>query len=188
MLISLNCRGLNIPEKRTSLLRELKKNNSHLVFLLETHFRMSKIPNLANTFFPKAYHAPSPTSKSKGVSILVSREASFVIQQQLSDPKARYLFIKGTLAGRPTTLANVYFPNSSQMSYCKQIVDELKWFSSGCIILGGDFNVPLDPSVDTSTGHSSIKYKLLKRLKELLRSLTLVDVWRTMHPEDRDFT
>lgn len=61
-------------------------------------------------------------------------------------------------------------------------------FSSGCLILGGDFNVPLNPLVDTSNGKTCIVYKILKRLKAMLQSLQLIDTWRFNHPDGRDFT
>lgn len=125
-VIFLNCRGLNTPEKRTSLLRELKKRNPQVSFLQETHFRTSQIPNLTNTFFPTAFHATAPTSKTKRVFILMHKETPFELHQQLSDPEGRYLFLKGILAGRPITFANVYFPISSQITFCRHIVDELK--------------------------------------------------------------
>lgn len=63
------------------------------------------------------------------------------------------------------TLANVYFPNSAHISFCNCIIDELKWFASGCLIVGGDFNIPLNPLLDTSSGTSCISYKVLKRIK-----------------------
>lgn len=67
----------------------------------------------------------------------------------------------------------------------RHIVDELKLFSSGCIILGGDYNAPLNPLMDTSTGTLCVRFRVLKKMKDLLRSLMLVDVWRMVHP---DFT
>lgn len=87
------------------------------MFLQETHFRTSDIPNLTNKHFTKVFHATTSTSKTKGVSILVNKEKPIVLKQQLCDPEGRYLFLKGTLAGRPTTYANVYFPNTTQFSF-----------------------------------------------------------------------
>lgn len=68
------------------------------------------------------------------------------------------------------------------------MIDEHQGFSSGCLILGGDFNLPLNPLTDTSTGKTYLSYKILKKIKMLLNSLQLIDTWRFLHPEDRDFT
>lgn len=55
-------------------------------------------------------------------------------------------------------------------------------------MLGGDFNIPLNPLVDTSNGKTSVKYKSLKQIKSLLHSLQLIDAWRFLNPDGRDFT
>lgn len=85
-------------------------------------------------------------------------------------------------------LEKVYFPNAAQVSFCQYMIEELKGFAQGCIILRGDLNVPLNPSQDTSDGTSSLPYKKLKKIKTLLSSLTLVDTWRTINPTGRDFS
>lgn len=88
----------------------------------------------------------------------------------------------------PNTIANVYFSNKAHLTFCKPLVHQLKGFTSECLILGGDFNIPLNPLLDTSTGKTSIRYKTLKQIKSLLHSLQLVDSWRFLNPDGRDDT
>lgn len=85
-------------------------------------------------------------------------------------------------------MANVYFPNSAQVTFCQKFIQELIGFTSSLLIMGGDFNIPLNPTVDPSTGKSCIIYRAYKRLKHLLNTLQLVDTWQFLHPESRDFT
>lgn len=54
--------------------------------------------------------------------------------------------------------------------------------------MGGDFNVALNPQQDSSTGTTSLPYRVLRAIKKQLQELTLHDTWRTLHPNDRDFT
>lgn len=82
-------------------------------------------------------------------------------------------------------MANAYFPNSAHITFCRKVVQELTGFTSGFLILGGDFNIPLNPAVDSS---SCITYRALKRIKTLLNSLQLIDAWRFLHPDARNFT
>lgn len=159
-----------------------------MVFLQETHFKDKNIPKLTDNIYTKAYHSTNPLAKTKGVSILLNKDAPFELKHQLIDPEGRYLFLKGTWEGSPITLANVYFPNTSHVPFCGKIIEELKWFAEGCVLLGGDFNIPLSPLRDTYSGHTHVSYRLLKRMKTLLQSLTLVDAWRSMHPSEKDFT
>lgn len=187
-VISHNVRGLNIPERRTTLLRELRKGKPKFVFLQETHFKTAQVPRLTDSYFPEAYHATNNLAKSKGVSILISKHASFDITDKLLDPEGRFIFLKGKCDGMPLMLANVYFPNSSHLTFCRNTLSLLQGFSSGCIILGGDFNIPLNPLADTSTERSSITYRILKGIKAMLGSMQLIDSWRFTHPEDKDYT
>lgn len=185
-LISHNVNSLNIPEKRTKLLRQLKVNLS-IVYLQETHFKHQNIPKLTNNLFTKAYHATNPLAKTKGVTILINKNSSLNTNIH-SDPEGRYIFLKGNWEGSPITLANVYFPNKAHITFCTKIINKLKWFAEGCIILGGDFNIPLSPLQDTSTGYSHVSYKILKRIKVLLQLLALIDSWRSIHPTGKDYT
>lgn len=187
-VISHNTKGLNIPEKRTAILKELRKGRPRFVFLQETHFKTNQVPKLTDSYFTQAFHATNDLAKSKGVSIFISGDASFELTESLIDPEGRFLFLKGKCNGTPITLANLYFPNTVHLSFCQHTLDKLKDFGSGCLIVGGDFNVPLNPLTDTSTGKTYITYKILKRIKTLLHSLQLVDTWRFTHPEDKDYT
>lgn len=55
-------------------------------------------------------------------------------------------------------------------------------------MLGGDFNVPLHPILDSSTGTSTLTYRALRQIKTQLHKLALHDAWRTLYPSDKDYT
>lgn len=187
-VISHNIKGLKVPEKRTTTLRELKKGRLNFAFLQETHFKTNQIPKRTNSFFTEAYYATNGCTKSKEVSILVSKDAPFTLTDRLTNPEGRYIFLKGTYAGTPLNPANVYFPNSAHITFCQRIIRVLQGFMTGCLILEGDFNNPLNPLVDTSSGKTCITYKIPKRVKALLHSVQVFDTWRFLHPNEQDFT
>lgn len=56
------------------------------------------------------------------------------------------------------------------------------------MVLGGDFNVPLNPLHDTSFGTTTLPYKALCAIKKHLQELTLHDSWRTLNPNVKDYT
>lgn len=61
-------------------------------------------------------------------------------------------------------------------------------FQEGLLVLGGNFNVPLNPLQDTSTGKFHLTYWALKQIKCCLQDLSLHDAWRILHPTVKDFT
>lgn len=134
---SLNAKGLNIPEKRSSVLAEAYRHKAQVLLLQETHFKSGAIPRLSNNRFPEVYHATCPDSKTKGVSIVLAKTFQFLLTDQILDPEGRFLFLKGTWKNRPVTLANIYCPNSGQVTFLKEVLLQLAMFQTGLLILGG---------------------------------------------------
>lgn len=184
----LNVRGLNIPEKRSQLLADLRRGKTHVAFLQETYFRADSIPRLTNGAFPVAYHSVSPISKSKGVSIILARSVPWVFEAQRADAQGRFLLLKGRVSDVRVTFANVYFPNVDHPQFMRKLLSELLEFSEGMLIFGGDLNFAMDPTLDVSRGASHLSYSRLRRLKADLHTLHLVDPWRLLHNQDRDYT
>lgn len=157
------------------------------VFLQETH-SSTAVPKFSNRDFPTGYHALTPNSKTKGVTIFISKNTSIKITDTLIDEQGRYIFLKGNIQNRPITLETIYCPNVSQDPFVRKTLQSLASFQSGTLILGGDLNVPLCPLLDTSTGTSSLPYRALHQLKLSIQSLLLHDTWRTLRPQEKDFT
>ena len=187
-LYSLNTKGLNIPEKRSKLLLLLKKSGSDIIFLQETHFKTDNYTIFTDKYFPHILHATNSDSKSKGVSILISKHCPIQILDTKVDREGRFLFIKGTLYNQSVTLANIYAPNRLHAPFFTDIIESLELFASGLVILGGDFNLTMNPLLDTSSGSSKTPYRTLNLIKKLLHRLSLHDSWRTMNPSSKDYT
>lgn len=167
-MMSLNAKGLNTPEKRRMLLDDLKRSHADIAFIQETHFKNDKLPILRNRLYPVTYHSTNLTAKSRGVSILISSKIPWKCQSYTSDPEGRYVFLKGLMGDTQVTLATIYAPNDRQATFLEEAMGKLQEFREGQLILGGDFNAPLIPSVDTSTTKSSIPPSQLKRIAKTL--------------------
>lgn len=72
--------------------------------------------------------------------------------------------------------------------FFRETLQLLTEFFSGILVVGGDFNVALNPQQDSSNGSTSLPYRALRAIKKQLQELTLHDTWSTLHPNDRDFT
>ena len=53
------------------------------------------------------------------------------------------------------------------------------------LVLGGDWNVIFDKTLDFMGGSSSLKYSSLKRLQSIMIHFNLVDIWRVRNPRFR---
>lgn len=61
-------------------------------------------------------------------------------------------------------------------------------FAEGLLIVGGDFSLSPNPSLDTSSGKSNLSKVALKHFSRSLDRLRLVECWTITHSSDRDYT
>ena len=91
----------------------------------------------------------------------------------------------------PFLLLNIYAPNTTQQSQffekLSDIINEEDHYKECKILLGGDFNMTLNPSLDGLGGNPTLKYSV-KRLDDTLLENELIDIWRIRNPACRSFT
>ena len=56
------------------------------------------------------------------------------------------------------------------------------------IIIGGDFNCPINPLLDKKGGILVLRKKVVERIEELQTTFNLHDVWRVKNPQAKSFT
>ncbi|CAH2284046.1 Hypothetical predicted protein, partial [Pelobates cultripes] len=103
-LMSLNVWGLNSPMKRTMLAQEIDRKGADIVFLQETHYRGEFKPKLRSKRIQISYYSNNVRQKSRGVVILISSTAAFTEIGIKTDPRGRFVFVKGIYNGVLTTL------------------------------------------------------------------------------------
>uniref|UniRef100_A0A8C5LKV7 Reverse transcriptase domain-containing protein n=1 Tax=Leptobrachium leishanense TaxID=445787 RepID=A0A8C5LKV7_9ANUR len=186
--LTYNVKGLNVPEKRGRLMRELLSLRTAVAFLQETHFRARDPPRLLSKAYPTGFFSDYTDTKSRGTAILISKDVPFQLTDQLADVEGRYIFVKGTILETQYTFASIYLPNRDQHKCLARILKKLVQFTAGILVLAGDLNVPLDPKWDTSRRCSSIPSSTLRHIRRSLDTMRLVDVWRTFNASARDFS
>uniref|UniRef100_A0A8C5MZK2 Reverse transcriptase domain-containing protein n=1 Tax=Leptobrachium leishanense TaxID=445787 RepID=A0A8C5MZK2_9ANUR len=182
ILLSYNVKGLNAPEKRSRLLRDLFQARASVAMLQETHFRGGAAPVLRDRRFPVGFFGNYSGGKSRGVAILFAGDVPFVFQDSCSDDQGRYLFVKGTIADITYTFATIYVANTAQSSCLARIMAKLRRFQDGILVVASDMNTALQPSLDTSCGKSALTPNTLRTIRRTLHDLRLVDTWRALHP------
>lgn len=86
-IISLNAKGVNIPEKRR-ILHDMRRLRADIVLLQETHFSDEKLPILKNRYYPTVYHSSYANAKSRGVSILIAAGVPWTLGDAKRDAEA----------------------------------------------------------------------------------------------------
>ncbi len=81
----------------------------------------------------------------------------------------------------------VYIPPGSDWSFYKKIFEIMTIKSQGTLVCGGDFNIRLNPRLDSSSVKPHSK-GISKKVNALMKEVGIVDIWREMYPTSRDYT
>lgn len=99
------------------------------------------------------------------------------VRQVYTDKESRTVIINGTLLGPELTITSLYAPNDSTASFYTTFSELLTKYQSPHMIIGGDFNMVANPSLDRSapTAHSE---SFPMSLSTKLCDSQLIDTWR----------
>lgn len=186
-VVSWNINGCSTPIKRKKILNYLKCHNTDVAYIQETHFENeNEALKLKRDWVGKIFHN-SVSSKSRGVMILINKRLNFVLLQQFKDENGRLLCLQALINGVKVVLCNVYAPNRDEPCFIHKI-NKMLGGLEGHTILGGDFNNVLDEYIDRSTINTTSVTKTGLALKTLREDIGLVDIWRLVHPLEKEYT
>lgn len=186
-LVSLNVNGMNNPVKRSKVLAKLKKEKAQVLFLQETHLPQQEHEKLKRFGFRNTFYSSYRPSQKRGVAILITNAVQFECLKEVRDNEGRFVLIKGKLENSMVTMINVYAPPESTKCFFKTLFDTIAIETEGILICGGDFNVVMNHNLDTTSPKRSKKH-LTKFINTSVQEMGLIDVWRELHPVERDYT
>ena len=144
-LLSLNVKGLSNFKKRRTIFTWCRKRNSDIIFLQETHSTLSTQLNWKNEWGAELICSHG-SSNSRGVTILIKKGLDCVIKAAIQD--------------KMYVLINNYAPNKDEniVKFFKDLLTKLateNLDSEENIVIGGDFNCPLNPTLDKKGWHNN---------------------------------
>lgn len=128
------------------------------------------------------------TSNKAGACILFNNNFDLEIMKTRSDPNGRFIICDIKANGKMITLCNLYAPNDDKPDFFRDISTYLREFQCDEIIIGGDFNLVLDITKDKRGGRPTTHKNSLKEVKEICETWDVIDIWRTLNPEEERFT
>ena len=142
-LISWNVRGLNGPVKRAKVFQHLKLHRADIVFLQETHLKISDHTRLRRPWVGQEFHS-SFDSKARGAAILISKKIQFISEGIVPDRNGRFIIVTGRLFHLPVTLVCVYAPNFDDSEFMATLLSAIPNMDTHRLIFGGDLNCVMD--------------------------------------------
>lgn len=170
--------------KRGDARAHLKKLRTDVAFLQETHLRNPDHHRLRCKWTGHIFHSPFHF-KSRGTAVIIKNSTPFTASEVISDLQGRFVIVTGNLHDYQITLANIYAPKVHDWSIYINCLAKLRNMNSHRLVIGGDFNLVLDPNLDRSWNKPLALSKSAGRIHTFLDTYKWSDPWRTLFPNAR---
>lgn len=144
-----NVRGLGHPVERGGVFSHLGRLGAEIAFLQETHLRTKDVIKLKRGPIAQVYHSEL-NSKHRGAAILINKNVQFTLTKARGDRDGRFVIVQGRLYNIPVVLVSLYAPNWDNAQFFRELFGHIPDLGTHHLILGGDFNTVLVPSLDRS--------------------------------------
>lgn len=182
-----NTKGLNHPVKRSKVFSHLSKLRTDIAFLTETHLLNGDHNRLKRGGFSQIFHSKF-NAKCRGTAILIQRDVQFVHTNMIADKDGRFIIVQGHLFNVPVVLACIYAPNWDNAKFFGDFFSLLPELNSHQLIIGGDLNCVLDPTLDRSRTTSGTLSKSAETINSFLQMYGVIDAWRYRNPVSRQYS
>lgn len=190
-VLSLNVRGLNNITKRRSVFRWLHNRKEQIILLQET-YSTKPLQNVFKAEWGGRVYSAHGTNHSRGVAILLKNNFGGKITEDIYDDEGRWLLLKIEIDNEIVSILNIYSPNKEreQLQFYTKLKYTLnKEATPFCkLIIGGDFNVPLNETLDKKGGIPDKREKVVQKIEEISEEFNLHDIWRIKNPSQNRYT
>lgn len=184
-IVTFNVNGVLNPIKRHKILTKLRREKAQFALLQETHMSQAEHLKLKRMGFRHVFSSADGANHKKGVATLISNAINYEHISEVIDEEGRFVSNTGKIEGSLVTIINVYIPPGSKWPLYRRILD-LMVNSQGVVICGGDFNIKLSKMDSSAT--TGLNNPISRKINSLMTELGLIDVWRELHPADREYT
>ena len=147
-ICSYNCNGLNDFKKRKDVFDFLRKQNSNILLLQETHLPY-KLENFIRSNWGYTVWLAGSDTNQNGVAILFENNFEHKVHNAVRDPEGHFLMLDIEILDKRITLVNVYGPSSGDnQEFFYNLSMQIDGMGNDNIIIGGDWNVAMDPRLD----------------------------------------
>ena len=169
-----------------------RKRKADIIFLQETHSTVITETQWKNEWGAEIITSHG-SSNARGVAILIKAGFDCFIHQQILDLMGRYIIVKAVIQYKTYVLINIYAPNEDKdiINFFKNLFAVLQkenLESEENIIIGGDFNCPLNPELDKKGGVLLQRKSVTNCINCLQSQLDLADIWRNKNPDIKSYT
>ena len=187
-IISFNCNGLGDFRKRKDVFDFLRKENANIYLIQETHWNETN-ENVIRSLWGFDCFVAGNNSNSKGVAILFNNNFEYKIHNTTKDKEGRYILLDIELLDKRITLVNIYAPSAGDHpEFFESLFNNIIDYDNNDMIIAGDWNIALDPKLDSNHPSNIYKVKSRQVLSSFMNSNNVIDIFRILHGSARKYT
>ena len=188
IIVSANVNGLGIRSKKVQMMAHLETHKPDVLFLIDTRLGKKGQTEFVNLYPNYYFYFNSSSSQSRGAVIAISRKCPINIQQSWHDEDNNVMMVFGSFDGENILLCCIYGPNSDCPLFFNNLLDKIQSFGSDHILLGGDWNLYLDPKID-SLHYTQVRTPGARKvITDAIDNGGFLDAFRHINKNKVDFT
>ena len=149
-VLSANCQGLQNKQKRTDVLGYFTQKDANILCLQDTHWTEKDLKDIKNIWSGDCYIHGSKTN-ARGVAILFRNNFEYELLSTQKDTDRNCLSLILKISSVTINLMTIYAPNRDSPLFFSKLQDLLQDNDADYCVIYGDFNLVLNPVMDTNT-------------------------------------
>ena len=187
LICSYNVRGLGNKTKREQIFEWVKRNNYTVCLLQETHSGGGTHDAWQKEWGKEAFFSGT-SNNSEGVGILINSKESYNILNYTEIICGRLQALEIKMNENELIVINIYGPNNDDINIFSKLEKFIQENDEKTILIGGDFNTVLDENLDKHNGRTNTHKQCRNKLKHMIDTHNLIDIWREKYPDSRKYT
>ena len=186
-----NVRGIHDLTKRKSIFTWVRNRKADITSLQETYSTSDVIDSWKYQWPGDMYYSHG-SNHSKGVFVLIRETLQFELKSVKKDTQGRFVIVKGIVQECFVLLINIYAPNKTNEAtdFYENLWSTLlesDYDQDYKIVIGGDFNAPLNFQLDSYRSKTE-KREVVTKIRDLILDFNLVDIWRIRNSNKMRYT
>ena len=173
--------------KRIQMFNWLKEQPYDFYLLQETHLISNNHEIWEKEWGGKSFFSGTKTN-SEGICILLNSNLDVKINNYVNIISGRLQSLDITVNDKDITIINVYGPNRDDISLFNKLEEFILNNDEKSFIVGGDFNTILNVELDKKNGNLHTHKNCREKLKSIIDTSNMVDIWRILNPDKQKFT
>ena len=129
------------------------------------------------------------STNAGGVLIVLNNNFEYIIHNKILDKDGRFIVLDIELPDVARfLLINLYAPNNDTPDFYKNLATIVESSNIRNVIFTGDWNLVLDPALDTFNYIHINNPKSTKEVKTIIEKFELIYIWRHTHPDQKFFS